>query len=98
MFANDNSLVLFCPLNLLFFKPALAPSNGGTELTFFGNGFVDTGAQAVRFTLEEDQVEIDLQYDQKTSTYYCKAPIFEKINKLLGYPLECKVEVTLDKK
>lgn len=52
VFANDNSMVLFCPLSLLFFKPGLVPSNGGTELTFFGNGFVDTGRQAMRIKVD----------------------------------------------
>ena len=49
VFVNDNSLVLFSPLQPLYFKPGLAPSNGDTELTFFGNGFADTGAQHVKF-------------------------------------------------
>lgn len=30
IFANDNALILFCPLSPLFFKPSLAPSSGGT--------------------------------------------------------------------
>jgi hypothetical protein len=30
VFANEDSLVLFSPLQLQFFKPALAPSRGKT--------------------------------------------------------------------
>lgn len=51
IFANDNSVLLFCPLSPLFFKPSLVPSSGKTEITFFGNGLVDTGSQCVRFNL-----------------------------------------------
>lgn len=90
--------MFFCPLSLLFFKPGLVPSSGGTELTFFGNGFVDTGRQAVRIRVEEDEVEVPLAFDEKTGTFYCRAPAFEKVNKLLGYPLECGMELTLDGK
>lgn len=45
-------MILFCPLAPMFFKPALVPSSGNTEVTFFGNGFVHTGVQSVRFTLD----------------------------------------------
>lgn len=51
VFANEDSLVLFSPLQLQFFKPALAPSRGRTELTFFGHGFTDTGVQSARFKI-----------------------------------------------
>lgn len=87
VFANDNSMILFCPLSPLYFKPALVPSRGKTELTFFGNGFVDTGLQSVRFTLDDDQVEVDLSFDEKTNTFFCQTPIFEKINKKYTYPM-----------
>ena len=60
VFANDNSVILFCPLSPLYFKPALTPSRGKTEITFFGNGFINTGEQTVRFTLEEDQIITEL--------------------------------------
>jgi len=30
IFANDNSMVLFCPLSPLYFKPSLVPSRGKT--------------------------------------------------------------------
>lgn len=56
IFANNNSMILFCPLSPLYFKPTLVPSKGKTEITFFGNGFVNTGSQTVRFTLDDDQV------------------------------------------
>ena len=56
VFANDNSMILFCPLSPLYFKPALVPSRGKTEITFFGNGFVHTGEQTARFTCESDQI------------------------------------------
>jgi len=49
-------MILFCPLSPLYFKPALVPSSGKTELTFFGNGFTDTGLQTIRFTVEEDKI------------------------------------------
>lgn len=91
-------MVLFSSFNPLYFKPALAPSSGSTELTFFGNGFTHTGLQSVRFTLEEDVVEVDVSYDGKTNTFYCRTPVFEKINKKFTYPLECKVEISLDRK
>jgi hypothetical protein len=76
VFANDNSMILFCPLSPLYFKPTLAPSRGKTEITFFGNGFVDTGAQTVRFTCEEEQIEAELGFDQKTNTFFCQTPVF----------------------
>ena len=57
VFANDNSMILFCQLSPLYFKPALVPSRGKTEITFFGNGFIHTGEQMVRFTCENDQIE-----------------------------------------
>jgi hypothetical protein len=98
IFANDNSVILFCPLSPLFFKPSLVPSSGKTEITFFGNGFVASGSQSVRFTLEDERVEVDLEYDDKTSTFFCKTPVFEKINKKLSYPSLCKIEISLDKK
>lgn len=56
IFANDNSVLLFCPLAPLFFKPALVPSSGRTEITFFGNGFVRSEGQSVRFTVENEKV------------------------------------------
>ena len=75
VFANEDSLVLFSPLQLQFFKPSLAPSRGKTELTFFGYGFTDTGLQTARFKHGDKLIqEIDLHYDGKTSTFYCKAP------------------------
>jgi len=49
-------MILFCPLSPLYFKPALVPSSGKTELTFFGNGFVNTGSQSARFSVEEDKI------------------------------------------
>lgn len=98
VFANDNSMILFCPFSPLYFKPALVPSSGKTEITFFGNGFVNSGSQSVRFTLEGDQIETDLEYDEKTNTFFCRAPIFEKVSKKYSYPLSCKVEISLDKK
>lgn len=30
VFANDNSMILFCPFSPLYFKPALVPSSGKT--------------------------------------------------------------------
>ena len=98
VFANDNSVIFFCPLSPSYFKPALVPSTGKTQITFFGNGFVHTGEETVRFTLEEDKVEIPIEFDDKTNTFYCQTPVFEKINKKYGYPLSCKVEISLDKK
>ena len=75
VFANEDSLVLFSPLQLQFFKPAHAPSRGKTELTFFGHGFTETGLQSARFKVNNTLIEeVDLSYDDKTSTFYCKAP------------------------
>ena len=76
VFANDDSMILFCPFSPLYFKPGLVPSSGNTQLTFFGNGFVNSGSQVVRFTLEEDQIEAALEYDEKTNTFFCKTPVF----------------------
>jgi hypothetical protein len=82
--------VLFSPFQLQFFKPALAPSRGKTELTFFGYGFTDTGMQSVRFKINNTLIEeVALSYDDKTSTFYCKAPEFEKKNPSITYPVEC---------
>lgn len=53
VYANDASVVWFCPLSPLYFKPGLVPSSGKTEITFFGNGFVETGRQCVRFLIGE---------------------------------------------
>ena len=98
VFANDNSVIFFCPLSPLYFKPALVPSKGCSELTFFGNGFVDTGLQVVRFTLQEEQLECDLSFDPKTSTFFVQTPTFEKVSRKLSYPFCCKVELSLDRK
>lgn len=57
VFANEDSLVLFSPLQLQFFKPNLVPSRGKSELTFFGHGFTQTGLQSVRFLVNNSLVE-----------------------------------------
>lgn len=88
MFANEDSLVLFSPLQLQFFKPNLVTSRGKTELTFFGHGFTQTGLQSARFLINDILVEeVDIEYDDKTSTFYCKTPEFEKLSQNVVYPV-----------
>lgn len=87
MFVSDSTLVLFSPLQPLYFKPHLAPSNGDTEITFFGNGFADTGFQHAKFKVNEHEILVPLGFDPQTNTYFCKSPNFTPAN--AAYPCEC---------
>ena len=98
IFANEDTLVIFAPFSPTYFKPALVPSKGGTEMTFFGTGFTDTGSQSIVFTFGKVSQEIPLQYDPKTSTFYCQVPNFDAKRNDIAYPVECEVLISLDGK
>lgn len=69
--------MLFSPLQLQFFKPSLVPSKGNTELTLFGYGFTDSEYKSARFKINSNVIaEVDIFYDVKTSSFYCKTPEF----------------------
>lgn len=67
-------------------------------MTFFGTGYTDTGMQHAVFRVGKAVEEVKLEYDPKTSTYFCKVPDFDAQKKNIQYPAECEVLITLDTK
>ena len=58
-------------------------------MTFFGTGYTDTGMQHAVFRVGKAVEEVKLEYDPKTSTYFCKVPDFDAQKKNIQYPAEC---------
>jgi hypothetical protein len=84
-------------MRTLSIRPNYGPSCGGTLITLIGTGFCDTGRQSVRFTFGKNCVqEVAGIYDEMTDSFSCTTPRFEEIEELVQWPLDCKVEVTLD--
>lgn len=69
-------MVCFAPVRMLSFNPILGPSKGNTELTLFGTGFVETGSQKIKFSIGEEEIIIDCEFDASSLTYFCKTPNF----------------------
>ena len=67
-------------------------------MTFFGTGYTDTELQHAVFRVGNVAEEVKLNYDVKTSTYYCKVPDFDAQKKNIQYPAECEILITLDGK
>ena len=97
--ANKNMLVLFAVMRTLSIRPNYGPSSGGTIVTLLGTGFADTSRQSVRFTVNKQIFEVSCFFDPLTETFTFTTPDFEEqIEEEIKWPINCKIEVTLDGK
>lgn len=67
-------------------------------MTFFGTGFTDTQLQSIVFKVGEIKEQIKLNYDPKTSTFFCKCVNFDSGKNKFNEPTECTIQIALDGK
>ncbi|EGR29393.1 rcc1 family hect domain protein, putative [Ichthyophthirius multifiliis] len=97
--ATSNSAVFFAPMRIMSVRPNYGPSCGGTLISLLGTGFTETGKQGLRFQFKNYKIEIALNYDHQTESFYCQTPKFDDISEeVIQWPLISQLEVTLDGK
>lgn len=78
-------------------RPYNGPSSGGTLVSLIGTGLTDTGKQSVRFIFGKYMAEVGCSYEHTSDSFYCTTPNFDDItDDIIYWPLEAKVEITLD--
>ena len=69
-------------------RPNYSPSSGGTLISLLGSGFSETSSQSIRFVFGGHQLEVGLQYDQSTESFYCNTPVFEDASdEIIEWPI-----------
>ncbi|KAL4436169.1 hypothetical protein ABPG74_018153 [Tetrahymena malaccensis] len=97
MCITSNSGVFFAPMRIMSVRPNYSPSCGGTLISLLGTGFAETAKQSIRFKFGKYQLEVGLQYDGSTESFYCQTPKFDDASEdHIEWPLLCTLEITLD--
>lgn len=66
-------------------------------MSLIGTGLTETGKQSIRFTFGQYSAEVAARYESNSDCFYCVTPNFEDASEdVIDWPLECKVEITLD--